>query len=150
MHLLTICFYYRQSKSDISENRRAMTKLRLASEVCKHTLSTLQNAQCAVDSLYDGIDFHYNVSRGRFEVLCNNLLQESIQLIEQILRETQLNKSDIQKVILCGGGSNVPILQKTIGDYLKESTILSSITSDEVIAIGAAKQVCQLNYNMDL
>ncbi|XP_050413388.1 heat shock 70 kDa protein 14 [Patella vulgata] len=103
--------FKRQAKCDIRDNRRSMTKLRLAAEMCKHTLSTLPNAQCAVDSLYDGIDFHYNVSRGRFEILCNNLLQQCVQLIEQILRETKLTKSDINKVILCGGGANVPILQ---------------------------------------
>lgn len=62
---LTVVFVavYRMYRSDPLENKRAAAKLLLSAEVCKHTLSNLTNAQCAVDSLHDGIDFHCPVSR---------------------------------------------------------------------------------------
>ena len=47
----------------MKESRRSLNKLRLAAETVKHTLSTLGNAQCAVDSLFEGVDFHSQVSR---------------------------------------------------------------------------------------
>ena len=45
-----------------------MAKLLLSAEGCKHTLSNLDNSQCAVDSLYDGIDFHTSISRLVFHI----------------------------------------------------------------------------------
>ena len=48
---------------DMRENKRAVTKLGLAAERCKHSLTTMNQAQCAVESLFDGCDFHYNMSR---------------------------------------------------------------------------------------
>ena len=53
----------RKYKLDVKESRRSLNKLRLAAETVKHTLSTLGNAQCAVDSMFEGVDFHSQVSR---------------------------------------------------------------------------------------
>ena len=55
--------FYRQYKLDVKESKRSMAKLKIATEGCKHTLSTLGNARCAVDSLYEGVDFNNNMSR---------------------------------------------------------------------------------------
>lgn len=56
-------FYNRKYKLDVKESRRSVNKLRMATEVCKHTLSTLENAQVSIDSLHEGVDFHSSVSR---------------------------------------------------------------------------------------
>ena len=45
------------------ENKRAVAKLRNASELCKHILSNMTTAGCSVDSLYDGIDFQSKIAR---------------------------------------------------------------------------------------
>ena len=50
-------------RANPQENKRSMARLLLSAEGCKHTLSNLDNSQCAVDSLYDGIDFHTSISR---------------------------------------------------------------------------------------
>jgi len=55
--------FSRQTKTDIGDNKRALTKLHRATEICKHTLSKMDNVHCAVDSLYDGMDFNTKVSR---------------------------------------------------------------------------------------
>ncbi|XP_071082018.1 heat shock 70 kDa protein 14-like [Haliotis cracherodii] len=136
--------FKRQYKADVTENKRSVTKLRFAAETCKHALSTLGNAKCAVDSLYDGMDFHHGVSRARFESLCTSLLQQGSGLIEKCLAEAGLNKTDISKVILCGGGAKVPIVQKSVADTVKGAEILTSISPDEVIAMGAAKEAAFL------
>lgn len=58
-----LIFSHRKYKLDIKESRRSVSKMRMATEVCKHTLSTLENAQVSIDSLHEGVDFHSSVSR---------------------------------------------------------------------------------------
>lgn len=58
-----LIIYHRKYKLDIKESRRSVSKMRMATEVCKHTLSTLENAQVSIDSLHEGVDFHSSVSR---------------------------------------------------------------------------------------
>ncbi|KAJ8302030.1 hypothetical protein KUTeg_021017 [Tegillarca granosa] len=139
--------FYRQYKLDVKESRRSFTKLRMATETCKHTLSTLGSAHCSVDSLHEGVDFHSNVSRARFENLCSNLIQQCESLIDSACTKSNIDKEQIDKVILCGGGAKIPLVQKKITDYLKNAEILNSITPDEVVAIGAAKQAAILTGN---
>ena len=54
---------FRKYKLDVKESRRSVKKLRLEADNVKHSLSTLGNAQCAVESLFEGVDFHCQVSR---------------------------------------------------------------------------------------
>ena len=55
--------FARQTHNDILDNKRALAKMYRAAELCKHTLSKMDNAHCAVDSLHDGMDFNTKVSR---------------------------------------------------------------------------------------
>ncbi|RUS88360.1 hypothetical protein EGW08_003872 [Elysia chlorotica] len=136
--------FNRQSRCDMKDNKRSVAKLGLAAERCKHSLSTMLTAQCAVDSLYDGCDFHYNMSRARFDSLCQPLLFKCTALIEQVLGEARCTKEDISKLIICGGGAKPPIVKKAICDFLPNATRLDSVPEDEIIAIGAAKQAALL------
>ncbi|KAH9503603.1 Heat shock 70 kDa protein 14 [Bulinus truncatus] len=128
----------------MSENKRSVSKLGLAAERCKHALTTMITAQCAVDSLFEGCDFHYNMSRARFESLCVPLISRCTSLIEQALAKAGCTKEDIAKVIICGGGAKPPVVKKIIGDCLSSSTLLNNIPEDEIIAIGAAKEAALL------
>ncbi|KAK3103879.1 hypothetical protein FSP39_022624 [Pinctada imbricata] len=139
--------FYRQYKLDVKESKRSLNKLRQATEICKHTLSTLGNAQYSIDSLHEGVDHHGNVSRARFESLCGPLVQLCSCLIENACTESGIKKTDIDKVVLCGGGTRIPLIQKTVVEYLTGVEVLSSIPPDEVIAIGAAKQAAILTGN---
>ncbi|XP_005090872.1 heat shock 70 kDa protein 14 [Aplysia californica] len=136
--------FKRQFRSDLRENKRAVTKLGLAAERCKHSLTTMIHAQCAVDSLYDGCDFHYTMSRARFDSLCLPLISKCTQLIDQALAQAGCGKEDISKVIICGGGAKTPLVKKVVGDYFSSSTILNNIPEDEIIALGAAKEAALL------
>lgn len=125
-------------KQDVSSNSRAMMKLMNGADSAKHTLSTLGSANCFVDSLHDGMDFECNVSRARFELLCNTLFNKSIQPIKTLIEKTGLVTSDINKVVLCGGSARIPRLQQMIRDLFPDVEQLSSAPPDEVIAVGAA------------
>ncbi|GFN74918.1 heat shock 70 kda protein 14-like [Plakobranchus ocellatus] len=136
--------FNRQCRCDMKDNKRSVAKLGLAAERCKHSLSTMITAQCAVDSLYDGCDFHYNMSRARFDSLCLPLLPKCAALIEQALKEADCCKDDISKLIICGGGAKPPVVKKAICDFLPNAALLNSVPEDEIIAIGAAKQAALL------
>lgn len=133
--------FKRQCRHDISDNKRSLAKLRRGAEMCKHALSTLSNSHCSVDSLYEGIDFSTTVSRARFESLCNSLKTQCLMKIEQVLSKAGIQKSDIEKVIVCGGGAKTPLVQKMVSDAFPHARLLNHIPPDEVIAMGAAKEV---------
>ncbi|XP_029635682.1 heat shock 70 kDa protein 14 [Octopus sinensis] len=132
--------FKRQCRHDISDNSRSIAKLQRGAEMCKHALSTVNNSHCSVESLYDGMDFSTSVSRARFESLCTSLKNRCVAKIEEVLSNADLQKSDIEKVILCGGGSKVPLVQKMVSETFPNAKLLNHIPPDEVIAIGAAKE----------
>ncbi|PIK57980.1 putative heat shock 70 kDa protein 14-like [Apostichopus japonicus] len=119
--------FKRQFKADISDNKRAVAKLRNACENCKHILSRLNSASLSVDSLYDGIDFHNSISRAKFEAVANGILQQCGMYAEKA-------------VVLMGGSSCIPKLQQLLKDRFPTAELKNSISPEEVAAIGAAKE----------
>ncbi|KAJ3612562.1 hypothetical protein NHX12_020833 [Muraenolepis orangiensis] len=132
--------FKRSYKQDVSCNTRAMMKLMNGADLAKHSLSSLNSANCFVDSLHDGIDFDCNISRARFEVLCSSLFNKSIQPIKALLETVGLSSGDINKVVLCGGSARIPRLQQLIREMFPDVEQLCSTPPDEVIALGAALQ----------
>lgn len=75
-----------------------MFKLRAAAEDCKHVLSTLATAHCFVESLHEGVDMSFNVTRARMDMLAAQLMPEFIdEPIAAALSEAGLSSNDIQK-----------------------------------------------------
>lgn len=85
-------------KLDPQESRRSMVKLRSAAETCKHVLSTVSTAHCFVESLCEGVDFSYNITRARFENLITSYLSEYLQPVHEVLEKAGLNSKIIAKV----------------------------------------------------
>ena len=67
--------FKRKHKKDISENKRAVRRLRTACERAKRTLSASAQASIEIDSLYEGVDFYTSITRARFEELCADLFR---------------------------------------------------------------------------
>lgn len=128
-------------KLDPTESRRSISKLNTEAEKCKHILSTMSSAHCFVESLYDGVDFSYNISRARFENLIGPCISEYIKPIEDIFKQTGHTFEDIGKIILSGGTMKIPKLQEKIGSLFPNGEVLNNKWSpDETMAIGAAIQ----------
>merc|ERR1711935_820276 len=141
--------FIRKYKADPRESKRGKMKLKLNADNVKHILSTLDTANCYIESLHEGIDFNGNISRSRFDSEFSKILQRFVDPIDEVLAPTDLKPSDISKVILCGGTSKIPKLQSRISSLFEKAEILSTINPDEVIAMGAAKQASLLpeDYN---
>lgn len=128
-------------KLDPMESRRSMSKLNIAAETCKHVLSTMSTAHCFVESLCDGVDFSYNITRARFENLINSNISEYVAPVDKILNEAKLSSDDIGKIVLCGGTMKIPKLKDKIGALFLNGDVLNGKWSpDETMAIGAAHQ----------
>lgn len=130
----------RKYKKDITDNQRAMRRLKTSCERAKRTLSSALQASIEIDSLFDGIDFTYNVTRARFEELCNDLFRKPITCIEQVLLDAKFSKRDIHEVVLVGGSTRIPKIQSLISELSGGKELNKNINPDEAIAYGASVQ----------
>jgi L1 cell adhesion molecule like protein len=133
--------FKRKTKSDISGNRRALGKLRNACEQTKRMLSQKDTAPCSIDSLYDGMDYHGPILRGRFEMLAEPLFQRCAELVLKALSESEVQAANIDEVLLVGGSSRIPRFQAVIRSLFPETTkIRTDVEPDEAVGMGAAAQ----------
>lgn len=132
--------FYRKNKLDIRSNPRAMHRLKSASEKAKHSLSASTSATIEIDAIYDGKDFYTSITRARFDELCGDLLRSSLELVDNVIRDAKLDKSQVNEIVLVGGTSRIPKFQKLLSDYFNGKELCKSVNPDECVAIGAAIQ----------
>nr|UYI58177.1 HSP70 [Rana amurensis] len=136
--------FKRKHKKDISQNKRSLRRLRTACERAKRTLSSSTQASVEIDSLYEGIDFYTSVTRARFEELCADLFRGTLEPVEKALRDSKLDKSQIHEIVLVGGSTRIPKVQKLLQDFFNGRELNKSINPDEAVAYGAAVQAAIL------
>ena len=139
----------RKHKKDISENTRALRRLRTQCEKAKRTLSSSTTATIEVDSLVDGIDFSEKLTRAKFEMLCGHLFRKCIEPISQVLQDSKVSKSQVDEIVIVGGSTRIPKIQKMLQDYFNGKDICKSINPDEAVAYGAAVQAGILGGSTD-
>jgi len=137
--------FKRKHKKDISGNKRALRRLRTASERAKRTLSASAQANIEIDSLFEGIDFYTSITRARFEELCSDLFKGTLDPVEKALRDAKLDKASIDDVVLVGGSTRIPKIQKLLQDFFNGKELNKSINPDEAVAYGAAVQAAILS-----
>jgi heat shock protein 1/8 len=137
--------FKRTHKLDISENKRALRRLRTACERAKRTLSQSSETLIEVDALMDGKDFCMKMTRARFEELCNDLFRSCMEPVQNALRDSKIDKSSIDEVVLVGGSTRIPKIQKLLQDFFNGKELNKSINPDEAVAYGAAVQAAILS-----
>ncbi|XP_075042752.1 heat shock 70 kDa protein-like [Mixophyes fleayi] len=136
--------FKRKHKKDISQNKRALRRLRTACERAKRTLSSSTQASIEIDSLYEGIDFYTSITRACFEEMCSDLFRGTLEPVEKALRDAKLDKSQIHEIVLVGGSTRIPKVQKLLQDLFNGRELNKSINPDEAVAYGAAVQAAIL------
>merc|ERR1712137_667768 len=136
--------FKRKHKKDMRGNKRSMRRLRTACERAKRTLSAGAQAAIEIDSLFDGIDFYTNITRARFEELCADLFRGTLDPVEKALRDAKMDKGSIHEVVLVGGSTRIPKVQKLLQDFFNGKDLNKSINPDEAVAYGAAVQAAIL------
>ena len=128
---------------DLRRDPMALQRLKEAAEKAKIELSNSTNTEINLPYIMpvDGIPKHLvrSLSRAKFEQLIDDLVKRSIEPCKKALADAGLKPSDIQEVILVGGSTRVPIIQKVVEDFFGR-TPSKGVNPDEVVAIGAAIQ----------
>ena len=137
--------FKRKHKKDLSSNARALRRLRTACERAKRTLSSSAQTSIEIDSLFEGIDFYTSITRARFEELCQDLFRSTLQPVDRVLTDAKIDKSQVHEIVLVGGSTRIPRIQKLITDYFNGKEPNKSINPDEAVAYGAAVQAAILS-----
>jgi len=137
--------FKRKFKKDISQNKRAVRRLRTACERAKRTLSSITEASIEIDSLFEGIDFYTKITRARFEELNGDLFRGTLEPVEKALRDAKFDKGQIHDIVLVGGSTRIPKIQKLLQDFFNGKELNKSINPDEAVAYGAAVQAAILH-----
>uniref|UniRef100_A0A8C7N173 Heat shock protein family A (Hsp70) member 8 n=1 Tax=Oncorhynchus kisutch TaxID=8019 RepID=A0A8C7N173_ONCKI len=140
-----IAEFKRKYKKDISDNKRAVRRLRTACERAKRTLSSSTQASIEIDSLYEGIDFYTSITRARFEELNADLFRGTLDPVEKSLRDAKMDKAQVHDIVLVGGSTRIPKIQKLLQDFFNGKELNKSINPDEAVAYGAAVQAAILS-----
>ncbi|KEI41539.1 uncharacterized protein L969DRAFT_85334 [Mixia osmundae IAM 14324] len=137
--------FKRKNKKDLSSNARALRRLRTACERAKRTLSSAAQTTIEIDSLFEGIDFYTSITRARFEELCQDLFRGTMEPVEKVLRDSKIDKSSVHEIVLVGGSTRIPRIQKLVSDFFNGKEPNRSINPDEAVAYGAAVQAAILS-----
>lgn len=141
--------FKRKHKKDVSNNPRALRRLKTACEKAKITLSTATQASVEIDSFFEGIDFQGTITRARFEDICQDLFKTTMEPVEKALMDSKLSKNQINQIILVGGSMRIPKLQSMLSNIFNEKTLNKSVNLDEAVAAGASVLAFQLNGGED-
>lgn len=137
--------FNRKNKKDMSNNKRAMRRLRTACERAKRTLSSSHQASIEIDSLFEGIDFYTSMSRAKFEKENEDLFRATLEPVEKALKDAKLSKDKIHEIVLVGGSTRIPKIQDLLRSFFDNKELNKSINPDEAVAYGAAVQAAILH-----
>ncbi|KAJ1694503.1 hypothetical protein LUZ63_011201 [Rhynchospora breviuscula] len=137
--------FRRNQRKDISNNPRALRRLRTACEQAKRILSTTPETAVHLDCLYEGIDFYSTITRARFEELNIDLFKKCIETVKRCHEDASIDKSNIDVIVLVGGSTRIPKVQQLLKDYFGGKDLYRSIHPDEAVAYGAAVQAAKLS-----
>jgi molecular chaperone DnaK len=135
--------FLKDEQIDLRKDPMALQRLKEAAEKAKIELSSSVETEINLPYIMpvDGIPKHLvkKLSRAKFEQLIDQLMRSTIPPCEQAMKDAGLKSSDIDEVILVGGSTRIPAVQKLVRDFFgKEPS--KGVNPDEVVAVGAAIQ----------
>mgnify|MGYP000419364273 FL=1 len=135
--------FKKENKVDLSKDKMAMQRIKDAAEKAKKDLSGVTTTQISLPFLSQGEDgplhLETSLTRAKFEELCHDLFESTLEPVRKALKDAKLTKNDIDKVILVGGSTRIPKVQELIKNEIgKEPS--KGVNPDEVVAMGAAIQ----------
>ena len=139
----------KKHKVDISENKKAIRKLRTSAERAKRQLSSSTTAVIEIDSIVSDIDFNITLTRAKFEDMCMPLFRKCMDPVNTVLNDSKISKSNVNEIVLVGGSTRIPKVQSLLSEFFNGKTLCQSINPDEAVAYGAAVQAAILSGNTD-
>ncbi|GBL10834.1 chaperone protein DnaK [Microcystis aeruginosa Sj] len=133
-----------QENIDLSSDRMAIQRLREAAEKAKIELSSMITT--SINLPFIAADetgpkhLELELTRSKFEELTRELVEKTLEPVQQSLKDSELQPSDINRVILVGGSTRIPAVQELISRFFSTGQIDRSVNPDEAVALGAAIQ----------
>merc|ERR1719208_195610 len=141
--------FKRKNKIDIRNNDRAIAKLRREVEKAKRALSSTTQVRIEIENFADGKDFSETLTRARFEELNNDLFRQTLKPLEVVMKDAGMKKGEIHEIVLVGGSTRIPKIQKLVKDFFNGKEPNRGINPDEAVAYGAAVQAGILSSDSD-
>ena len=135
--------FKKENGIDLSKDKMAMQRIKDAAEKAKKDLSGVTTTEISLPFLTQGEDgplhLEMSLTRAKFEELVDDLIESTLKPVRKALKDSGLDKKDIDKVLLVGGSTRIPKVQEVIKNELgKEPS--KGVNPDEVVAMGAAIQ----------
>ncbi|NCR40938.1 MAG: molecular chaperone DnaK [Microcystis aeruginosa W13-11] len=133
-----------QENIDLSSDRMAIQRLREAAEKAKIELSSLIST--SINLPFIAADetspkhLELELTRAKFEELTRELVEKTLEPVQQSLKDSELQPNDIDRVVLVGGSTRIPAVQELISRFFSTGQIDRSVNPDEAVALGAAIQ----------
>mmetsp|Transcript_20089 Transcript_20089/g.17212 ORF Transcript_20089/g.17212 Transcript_20089/m.17212 type:complete len:399 (+) Transcript_20089:40-1236(+) len=123
---------------DISQDKRAIQKLKREVEKGKRALSNVHEVKIEIEDLLDGEEFSEVLTRAKFEEINADLFKKTLTPVQDALDEAGFKKNEIDEIVLVGGSTRIPKIQKLIKDFFNGKEPNRGINPDEAVAYGAA------------
>ena len=131
-------------KKNVKENARALKRLNIAAERAKKNLSSASTTTIDIESLFDGQDYSTKLTQAKFEQLADPIFQRTLAPLSRLLQDAKMSKGDIDEIVLVGGTTRIPRIQKLLSEYFNDKPLNKTLNPDEAVAYGAAVQAAIL------
>ena len=131
-------------QQEVEKDRKAMNRIKVASEKAKIQLSTEKVAIIDIDEFYNEQLLHMELTRETFEKICEDLFNKLIPPLDDVLESANVGISQIKEIVFVGGSTRIPKIKTLVQDYCYDVHINNSINPDETVAYGAAIQAAKL------
>jgi molecular chaperone DnaK (HSP70) len=128
-----IKLFKNKTGKDMSGDARAVQKLRREVEKAKRILSSEIATKIEIESFFDNQDFYETLTRAKFEELSMDLFRSTLIPVRKVLEDANLEKSDIDEVILVGGSTRIPKIRQLIKEFFYGKEPLRNINPDEAV-----------------
>ncbi|KAI9887734.1 MAG: ATPase with role in protein import into the ER [Watsoniomyces obsoletus] len=132
--------YNKKHSVDVTKDLKSMGKLKREVEKAKRTLSSQMSTRIEIEAFHEGKDFSETLTRAKFEELNMDLFKKTLKPVEQVLKDAQVKKSEIDDIVLVGGSTRIPKVQALLEEYFGGKKASKGVNPDEAVAFGAAVQ----------
>ncbi|XP_063923278.1 uncharacterized protein LOC135137522 [Zophobas morio] len=123
-------------------------RLRLKCEDAKKELSTVESTVITINGMVSKHPkIKISLTKDEFEAMTDHLFKKTIDILDECLRSSKISKRSIQEIILCGGSTRIPKIQKLVSDYFDGKQLNKFVNTSECVAEGAALQAAMLSTN---
>lgn len=136
--------YNADKTRELLGNKKAVRRLRTHCEQAKKNLSSGSQTQVSCEGFHEGNDLDINLTRAKFEDLCNSDFVKCLEPVQKALTDSKLDKGTINDIVLVGGSTRIPKVRQLLKDFFNGKEPKAEINPDEAVAYGAAVQAAIL------